>query len=392
MIVGITGTVGAGRKTLAKYLEGKGFVVYSLDSIVRQELKDRGISFDKNTFSIVLNDLKSKYGNDYICSKVYDKIRGRNGDFVVEGFSCVNDVNFFRSINEKFVLLGIDADVELRFSRVYDESSLGNETFDFFVSREEKEVNSHDDCRQNLKQCFEMSDYKIKNSWTLQEFYDKIDRIISQVDEKKVVSSDKVSCGILSDTMIKKAVADGKIEIIPFNEKCVQPASYDLHLDNQFKIFRPHRTEVIDTKNPVKDLMEDVDLGDDDFFVLHPGSFALGLIKEKTGVGKKHVGRLEGKSSLARLGLIIHTTAGFLDPGNSLQLTLELFNASPLPIKLYPGMKIAQIAFEELIESCDIPYGENRKSSYFGADKIQESQMHKNFGVYDSETGMYNPE
>ena len=197
---------------------------------------------------------------------------------------------------------------------------------------------------------------------------------------------------ILSDGEIKRKVNSGGIFIEPFDESCVQPASYDLHLDNQFKIFRPHKTEVIDTKMPVKDLMEDVSLEDGEAFVLHPGSFALGLIKEVTGVDSKHVGRLEGKSSLARLGLLIHTTAGFLDPGNSLQLTLELFNASPLPIKLYPGMKIAQIAFEEIGEACEVPYGEKRKSSYFGVDKIQESDMSKNFARFDEKTGMYNPE
>ncbi len=196
---------------------------------------------------------------------------------------------------------------------------------------------------------------------------------------------------ILSDGQIKDAVSDGHIVLEPFCDSCVQPASYDLHLDNKFKIFRPHKTEIIDTKSPVNDFMEDVFLIDNDTFILHPGSFALGLIKEKTGVDNCHVGRLEGKSSLARLGLIIHTTAGFLDPGNCLQLTLELFNASPLPIKLYPGMKIGQIAFETLGRECNVPYGKARNSSYYGANQIQVSDMSKNFKDFDSETGLYNP-
>jgi len=196
---------------------------------------------------------------------------------------------------------------------------------------------------------------------------------------------------ILSDGEIRKAVSSGKIVIEPFEEECLQPASYDLHLSNQFKVFKPHMTEIIDTKSPTINLMEDCILGREDFFVLHPRSFALALIAEKTGVDNRHVGRLEGKSSLARLGLIIHTTAGFLDPGNSLQLTLELFNASPLPIKLYPGMKIAQIAFEELGEECETPYGLMKGSSYFGANKIQESKMFKNFAKRDSKTGFYGP-
>ena len=197
--------------------------------------------------------------------------------------------------------------------------------------------------------------------------------------------------GILSDVQIKRKIASGEIEIIPYDEECIQPASYDLHLDKQFKIFKPYMTEIIDTKSPAADLMEEVDLAGRDFFVLHPGNFALGLVKEITGVDGKHVGRLEGKSSLARLGLIIHTTAGFLDPGNSLQLTLELFNASPLPIKLYPGMKVAQIAFEEMSEACEVPYGKKRGSSYYGVRHIQESEMHKNFGKFDEKTGLYNP-
>ena len=185
---------------------------------------------------------------------------------------------------------------------------------------------------------------------------------------------------IISDKSLKEKVKSGEIVVEPFNVDNLQPASYDLHLDNEFKIFKAHETEIIDTKKPVEGFMEDVHIENGKGFVLHPGSFALALIMEKTGVDNKHVGRLEGKSSLARLGLIIHTTAGFLDPGNCLKLTLELFNASPLPIKLYPGMKIAQITFEELDSECERPYGtEGLNSKYYKADKIQESRMYLNF-------------
>jgi dCTP deaminase len=185
---------------------------------------------------------------------------------------------------------------------------------------------------------------------------------------------------ILSDRDIKAKIASGAISITPYDESLVQPASVDIHLDNDFKIFRPHKTEVIDPKKPVDGMMEHVTIEDGDAFILHPGTFALGLIKEETGVDAQHVGRLEGKSSLARLGLIIHTTAGFLDPGNKLQMTLELFNASPLPIKLYPGMKIAQMAFEEISSPCEKPYGsKGLNSKYYGAKEVQASQMHKNF-------------
>ncbi|VVB79435.1 dCTP deaminase, dUMP-forming [uncultured archaeon] len=185
---------------------------------------------------------------------------------------------------------------------------------------------------------------------------------------------------LLSDRQIKEAIQNKNIEILPFSEDNLQSASYDLHLDHEFRVFKPHESEIIDTKKPVDGMMEKVHIPTEGSFVLHPGSFALALVKEKTGVDSHHVGRLEGKSSLARLGLIIHTTAGFLDPGNSLKLTLELFNASPLPIKLYPGMKIAQIAFEKMGSECERPYGsEGLNSKYFGAEEIQESRMHLNF-------------
>ena len=185
---------------------------------------------------------------------------------------------------------------------------------------------------------------------------------------------------ILSDADIRKKIDSGKIIIQPFNESCLQPASYDLHLGTEFRVFKLHSTKIIDTKKPISGMMENVDIERSGYFVLHPGSFALALIEEVTGVDSRHVGRLEGKSSLARLGLIIHTTAGFLDPGNSLKLTLELFNASPLPIKLYPGMKIAQIAFEELSSDCERPYGsEGLGNKYLRDLHIGESRVHENF-------------
>lgn len=213
------------------------------------------------------------------------------------------------------------------------------------------------------------------------------DRMAKVVFSKEAVPDRRESTmgsGILSDVMIKRRIASGNIVISPYDAECVQPASYDLHLDTHFMIYKMHAAEIIDTRKPVAQMLDNITV--DDYFVLHPKCFALGLIKEVTGVDNKHVGRLEGKSSLARLGLLIHTTAGFLDPGNSLQLTLELFNVSPLPIKLYPGMPIAQIAFEELQEACERPY----KGLYKNVDHIQGSQIHKSFERYNEETGLYN--
>ena len=192
--------------------------------------------------------------------------------------------------------------------------------------------------------------------------------------------------GILCDWQIKERVESGIIRIDPYDPKCVQPASYDLHLGTQFKIYRVHAAEIIDTKKPIDHMLLDIVIRKDEVFILHPQYFALGLIAEITGVDSKHVGRLEGKSSLARMGLLIHTTAGFLDPGNSLKLTLELFNVSPLPIKLYPGMPIAQIAFEEMQEVCEKPYD----GLYKDVDHVQGSLIHKSFGRYDVKTGFFN--
>jgi dCTP deaminase len=185
---------------------------------------------------------------------------------------------------------------------------------------------------------------------------------------------------VLSDKDIKKEVKNGNITLKPFNKEDVQPASVDLHLDKEFLIFNTIDNYVIDVKDNIKDLMTSKTISSDKPFILQPKQFALGLIKEETGVSDKLVGRLEGKSSLGRLGLIIHTTAGYLDPGNSLKMTLELFNAGPLPIKLYYNMKIGQMAFEYLSSACEKPYGsKGLNSKYLRDQKPKASQMYKNF-------------
>jgi len=185
---------------------------------------------------------------------------------------------------------------------------------------------------------------------------------------------------VLSDKDIKKEVKQGNITLNPFKEENVQPASVDLHLDKHFLLFNTVDNYVIDVKEDTSSLMNKKQITKDKPFILQPKQFALALILEETGVSEKLVGRLEGKSSLGRLGLIIHTTAGYLDPGNSLKMTLELFNAGPLPIKLYYGMKIAQMAFEYLSCPCEKPYGsEGLKSKYYKDNLPKASQMYKNF-------------
>lgn len=186
---------------------------------------------------------------------------------------------------------------------------------------------------------------------------------------------------ILSDRDILKELKSGEIVIKPFKKACVQPASYDVHLGNVFLIFNVNQNFVIDPKVPSKNLMKEIEIKGDEAFILHPGEFALGMLIEETGVSDKLVGRLEGKSSLGRLGLIIHTTAGFLDAGNCLRMTLELFNAGRIPIKLYHKMPIGQMAFEYLSSPCLRPYGsEGLNSKYKGDTKPVASKMHLNFG------------
>lgn len=186
---------------------------------------------------------------------------------------------------------------------------------------------------------------------------------------------------ILSDRDIKIALKNKDIIIDPFDIKYIQPASIDLHLDNHFLIFDSSRNYVIDPKKPMDDMMREVVIDENTPFVLHPGEFALGLIYETTGVSEKYVGRLEGKSSVGRMGLLIHITAGFLDPGNSLKMTLELHNTANLPILLYYKMPIAQMAFEELSSKCEKSYSKANGSKYVGDTKPRASQMWKNFVI-----------
>ena len=186
---------------------------------------------------------------------------------------------------------------------------------------------------------------------------------------------------ILSDKSIKEKREKGEICIEPFSEEFLQPASYDLHLDKYFLVFNKESIGMIDVKEKTKGLMREIVVKKaSDGFIIHPHELVFANVKEITGVNSRHVGRLEGKSSLARLGLIVHVTAGFLDPGNKLRLTLELVNLSPLPIKIYPGMKIAQIAFEELDDDCSKPYGSKGLGSKYKGDlKVKGSNMWKNF-------------
>jgi dCTP deaminase len=162
---------------------------------------------------------------------------------------------------------------------------------------------------------------------------------------------------ILSDHSIRDEVEAGRIVIEPFDDRCVQPSSVDLHVDRYFRVFRNHSQRVIDVKEDQEELTELVEMVGEDALILHPGEFVLGSTLERVALPDDLVGRLEGKSSLGRLGLLIHSTAGFVDAGWDGHLTLELSNVANLPITVYPGMKIGQISFIKMTTAADHPYG-----------------------------------
>jgi dCTP deaminase len=185
---------------------------------------------------------------------------------------------------------------------------------------------------------------------------------------------------ILSDHTIREELASGRIVIEPFDESDIQPSSVDLHLDRFFRVFRNHTMGHIDVKQNLEDLTELVEIAHDGAFMLHPGEFALGSTSERIGLPDDLVARLEGKSSLGRLGLLIHSTAGFVDAGWDGHLTLELSNVANLPITLYPGMKIGQISFLKMTTPADVPYGSSSLGSkYQGQRGPTPSRYWENF-------------
>lgn len=170
---------------------------------------------------------------------------------------------------------------------------------------------------------------------------------------------------ILSDHSIREELAAGRVIVDPLDESCIQPSSIDLKLGEYFRVFRNHTSRVIDVKENQEDLTELVQVAPEDSFILHPGEFVLGSTFEAIGVPNDLVGQLNGKSSLGRLGLLIHSTAGWLDPGFHGHVTLELSNVANLPITLYPRMKIGQVSFMRMTTEADHPYGSARTGSKY---------------------------
>ncbi|GAB3076807.1 dCTP deaminase [Corynebacterium aquatimens] len=170
---------------------------------------------------------------------------------------------------------------------------------------------------------------------------------------------------LLSDRDIRSAIDDGRLGIDPFDAAMVQPSSIDVRLDNLFRVFNNSRYTHIDPKEEMPDLTTLVEVGTDEPFVLHPGEFVLASTLETFTLPADLAGRLEGKSSLGRLGLLTHSTAGFIDPGFCGHITLELSNVANLPITLWPGMKVGQLALFTMTSPAETPYGSGALGSKY---------------------------
>jgi dCTP deaminase len=185
---------------------------------------------------------------------------------------------------------------------------------------------------------------------------------------------------LLSDRDIRAEIDSGRVVLTPYDEGMVQPSSIDVRLDKFFRTFSNHKYPVIDPREEQADLTELVEVEGENSFILHPGEFVLGSTYEVVKLPDDLAARLEGKSSLGRLGLLTHSTAGFIDPGFDGHVTLELSNVATLPITLWPGMKIGQLCFFRLSTASEHPYGSERYGSrYQGQRGPTASRSFQNF-------------
>jgi dCTP deaminase len=190
---------------------------------------------------------------------------------------------------------------------------------------------------------------------------------------------------VLSDRTIKEALASGRLRIEPLDEAAIQPASVDLRLDSAFRVFKTTTRAYVDVAQDVDDLTELVEISPEEPFVIQPGTFCLGSTVETITLADDVVARVDGKSSLGRLGLLVHATAGYVDPGWTGRLTLELSNQSQMPIALYYEMRIAQISFIEMTTPVDRPYGhKDLGSKYQGQTGPTPSRISREFFRKDS--------
>lgn len=185
---------------------------------------------------------------------------------------------------------------------------------------------------------------------------------------------------LLSDRDIKAELESGRIGLAPSEPEMVQPSSVDVRLDRYFRLFDNHKYAVIDPSEEQPELTRLIEVDPEEGFILHPGEFVLGSTYEQVRLPDDVAARLEGKSSLGRLGLLTHSTAGFIDPGFEGHVTLELSNVATLPIRLWPGMKIGQLCFFRLTSPADRPYGAGATySRYLGQRGPTASRSHQNF-------------
>jgi dCTP deaminase len=185
---------------------------------------------------------------------------------------------------------------------------------------------------------------------------------------------------LLSDRDIRAQVDDGRVVLDPYDAAMIQPSSIDVRLDKFFRLFDNHKYPFIDPATDQPDLTRLVEVDEDEPFILHPGEFVLGSTYEQVTLPDDIAARLEGKSSLGRLGLLTHSTAGFIDPGFTGHVTLELSNVATLPIKLWPGMKIGQMCFFRLTSPAEKPYGSQAYGSrYQGQRGPTASRSFQNF-------------
>jgi dCTP deaminase len=184
---------------------------------------------------------------------------------------------------------------------------------------------------------------------------------------------------ILSDIDILKNIKEGRIKITPFNKKHIQPSTLDLTLSNKIRVFDNYDVEVVDVKNP-KDVSRLIEVKKNGHFIIHPGEFILGASVEVVSLPSDVAAIVEGRSSMGRLGLIVHATAGYIDPGFSGAITLEMSNLSKFPIKLYEGMRVAQLAFFKMSSPVKNLYGsEKLRSKYQGQIEPTTSRIEKDF-------------
>ena len=188
--------------------------------------------------------------------------------------------------------------------------------------------------------------------------------------------SDSIS-SVLSDGTIRRLVEDGRIKIEPWDPVRIQPASVDLRLGDSFRVFNNHKVTAIDLRQPPENLTEEVIVPEGEAFVIHPGEFCLARTLEWVEIPDDIVARIEGKSSLGRLGLIVHATAGFCDPGWKGTLTLELNNLTRIPIKLWPGLLIAQLSFMTLDSAAERPYGSDGLGSHYQGQRAATASRYQ---------------